>query len=83
MAMPETHAQLVEIHRSSALEGSGWMNARQAAFHTSCCAATIRKACRAGELRHIRIGHRSGPILTRPEWVDAWMMRGVREPVNG
>jgi len=83
MTRLETHAQLVVIHRPSDLAGSGWMNVRQAAFHTSCCAATIRKACRTGELRHIRIGHRGGPIRTRPEWVDAWMMRGVREPVSG
>jgi hypothetical protein len=82
MAMLETRAALVVIHRPSELEGSGLMNVRQAAFHISCCAATIRKACRAGELRHIRIGHRRGPSRTRPEWVDAWMMRGVREPVT-
>lgn len=62
--------------------GSGWINVRQAAFHTSCCAATIRKACRAGELQHIRIGHSGGPIRTRPEWVDAWIMRGMQEPVG-
>jgi hypothetical protein len=31
--------------------------------------------------RHIRIGHRNGPIRTRAEWLDAWIMRGVQEPV--
>jgi hypothetical protein len=49
MVTPENHAPLVVISRPSELEGSGWMNVRQAAFHTSCCAATIRKACRACE----------------------------------
>jgi hypothetical protein len=82
METQETQAPLAVIHRPTELEGSGWMNVRQAAFRTSCCAATIRKACRAGELRHIRITHRRGPIRTRPEWVDAWLMGGVREPVT-
>ena len=81
MMTPDTPAPFVVIHRASEAQGFGWINVRQAAFHTSCCVATIRKACRAGELRHIRIGHRRGPIRTRPEWVDAWMMRGVQEPV--
>jgi hypothetical protein len=47
METQETQAPLVVIHRPTELEGSGWMNVRQAAFRTSCCAATIRKACRA------------------------------------
>lgn len=73
---------MVVVERASDITGTGWMNARQAAFHTSCCAATIRRVCRNGELRHVRIGHSRGPIRTRAEWVDAWMMRGVREPVS-
>ena len=82
MTTPDTPAPFVVIQRVSEAQGFGWINVRQAAFRTSCCAATIRKACRAGELRHIRIGHRGGSIRTRPEWVDAWMMRGVRETVS-
>lgn len=80
MTPAKTLSPLILIQRATN-KGSGWMNARQAAFYTSCCVATILRACRAGELRHIRIGHRRGPIRTRSEWVDAWMMRGVQEPV--
>ena len=83
MATPDTPEPVMVVQRATDITGGSWMNVRQAAFHTSCCVATILKACRAGELRHIRIGHRGGPIRTRPEWVDAWMMRGVREAVSG
>jgi hypothetical protein len=72
---------LVVIERADALTGSGWMNARQAAYYTSFPVSTIRRICRHGELRHIRIGHRNGAIRTRAEWVDEWIMRGVEEPV--
>jgi hypothetical protein len=67
---------LVVIERLDALTGSGWMDARQAAYYTSSHVSTIRRICRREGLRHIRIGHRFGPIRTRAEWIDAWMMRG-------
>jgi hypothetical protein len=72
---------LVVIERPDALSGSGWMDARQAAHYTSSRVSTIRRICRQCGLRHIRIGHRFGPIRTRVEWIDEWMMRGVQEPV--
>jgi hypothetical protein len=72
---------LVVIERPDALSGSGWMDARQAAYYTSSTVSTIRRICREDGLRHIRIGHRLGPIRTRAEWIDEWMMRGVQEPV--
>ena len=81
MTSADTASPLVVIERADALTGSGWMNARQAAYYTSCCVETIRRICRLGELRHIRISHRQGPIRTRAEWVDEWMMRGVQEAV--
>jgi hypothetical protein len=81
MTSPNTASPLVVIERANALTGSGWMNARQAAYYTSCCVGTIRRICRLGELRHIRVGRRHGPIRTRAEWIDEWMMRDVRGPV--
>lgn len=80
MTSPDTPSPLVVVERADALTGPGWMNARQAAYHTSSHVATIRRVCRQGDLRHIRIGHRSGPIRTRAEWADAWVMRNLQEP---
>ena len=81
MTSADTGSPLVVIERADALTGSGWINARQAAYYTSCCVSTIRRVCRHGELQHVRIGHRNGKIRTRAEWLDAWIMRGVQEPV--
>ena len=81
MTSADTSSPLVEIERADAIKGPGWMNAREAAWYTSFCVATIHRVCRHGVLRHIRIGHRNGPIRTRAEWLDAWIMRGVQEPV--
>jgi len=81
MTSANTASPLVVVERADALTGSEWMNAREAAYYTSFRVATIRRVCRHGELRHIRIGHPNGPIRTRAEWLDAWIMRGVQEPV--
>ncbi len=81
MTSAEAPSPLVAIERADALTGPGWMNARQAAYYTSFHVSTIRRVCRHGELQHVRIGHRNGPIRTRAEWLDAWIMRGVQEPV--
>jgi hypothetical protein len=81
MTSSETPSPLVVVERADAINGSGWMNARQAAYYSSAHVSTIRRACRHGELRHIRIDHPNGPIRTRAEWIDAWIMRGVQEPV--
>jgi hypothetical protein len=80
MTSPETPSPLVVIERADALTGSGWMNARQAAHYTCSPVSTIRRVCRNGVLRHIRIGHRTGAIRTRAEWIDEWMMRGAQGP---
>jgi hypothetical protein len=80
MTSADTASTLVVIERADALTGSGWMDPRQAAYYTSSHVSTIRRVCRHGELQHIRIGHRNGPIRTRAEWLDAWIMRGVQEP---
>ena len=81
MTSADTASTLVVIERADALTGSGWMDSRQAAYYTSFRVATIRRVCRLGDLQHVRIGHRNGPIRTRAEWLDAWIMRGVQEPV--
>jgi hypothetical protein len=80
MSASETSPPLVVVESPDAINGSEWMNARQAAYYTSTYVSTIR-TCREGVLRHIRIGHPRGPIRTRAEWIDTWMMRGVQEPI--
>lgn len=77
----ETPSPLVVVEHANAINSPGWMDARQAAYYTSSYVSTIRRACRHGGLRHIRIGHCNGPIRTRAEWIEAWMMRGVQDPV--
>ena len=81
MTSAHTASPLVVVEQADALTGAGWMNARQAAHYTCSPVSTIRRVCRNGILRHIRIGHRFGPIRTRAEWVDEWMMRGVQQAV--
>jgi hypothetical protein len=81
MTSADTASPLVVIERADALTGPGWIDARQAAYYRSCCVSTIRRVCRHGELQHGRIDHRNGPIRTMAEWLDAWIMRGVQEPV--
>jgi hypothetical protein len=81
MTSADTAPPLVVIEPSDALTGPGWMNARQAAYYMSSHVSTIRRICRCGGLRHIRISHRNGPIRTRAEWIDAWMLRCAQAPV--
>ena len=81
MTSADTASPLVVIERADALTGHGWMNARQAAYYTSSHVSTIRRICRHGGLRHIRISHRNGPIRTRAEWIAEWMMRCAPGPV--
>ena len=78
---PSEH--VVVMDRREVVGDSAWLDTRQAGIHASFSAATIRKACGRHEMQHIRVGDPSGPILTRIEWVDAWMMQGVQEPVVG
>ena len=75
---PSPHVVVME--RREVIGDFAWLNTRQAAVYTSVSVATIRKACSRHHLRHIRLGRINGPILTRTEWVDAWMMQGVQEP---
>ena len=81
MTPADTALPLVAIERGEAPHGPRMDGRTQAAYYTSFRVATIRRVCRLGELQHVRIGHRNGPIRTRAEWLDAWIMRGVQEPV--
>lgn len=74
---------VVVLERRDVVGDLAWLDTRQAAVYTSVGVSTIRKACSRHELRHIRLGGTNGPILTRTEWVDAWMMQGVQEPALG
>lgn len=77
---PSEHVVVME--RREVMSDSTWLDPRQAGIYTSLSAATIRKACRQEGLRHVRVGRASGPILTRAEWVDAWIMRWVQGPAS-
>jgi hypothetical protein len=76
---PSSHVAVIE--RSEVVGELAWIDTRQAADYTSVSVATIRKACSHHDLQHIRIGRANGPIRTWTEWVDAWMLQGVQEPV--
>ena len=70
---------VVVLERDDVVGDDAWLDTRQAAAYLSVSVSTIRKACRE-DLRHVRLGRVNGRILTRTEWVDAWMMQGVQEP---
>lgn len=76
---PSWHVEVME--RTVVVGDSTWLNMRQAGIYVTFSASTIRKACGRHALQHIRVGRADGPMLTRTEWIDAWLMQGVREPV--
>jgi excisionase family DNA binding protein len=51
---------------------SPWLNIKQAAAYVHRGRDFIGREIRAGRLRAARIGGR-GEILTRAEWLDAWV----------
>jgi hypothetical protein len=60
----------------------GWLDTQQAGIYICSSAATIRRACKDHKLQYVRVGHARGPILTRTDWIDAWMMQGVQYPAH-
>ena len=60
----------------------GWLDTRQAGIYICSSAATIRRACKDHKLQYVRVGHARGPILTRADWIDSWMMKGVQHPAH-
>ena len=84
MTFPDTSSsEVIVMARSEVVGDAMWIDARQAADHTCSSVWTIRKSCSLHRLRHIRIGRTNGPIRTRIEWVDAWIMQGTQGPVAG
>jgi len=82
MTTPQTPIpDVMVIERSRLADYVTLITARQAAHYTRFSVGTIRRACRSHELQHLRIGNARGPIRTRTEWLDAWMMRGAQGPV--
>jgi hypothetical protein len=76
-SVPAVVMRLFDVAREGA-----WLDAHQAGIYISACAATIRRACKDHKLKHVRVGHSRGPILTRAEWIDAWMMQGAVFPAG-
>ena len=82
MTSQHTSPRTVVVQLTAFVQDASWLDAQQAGVYTTCAASRIRRACNREGLRHIRVGHARGPILTRREWIDAWMMRGVQYPAN-
>jgi hypothetical protein len=74
---------LVVLKRREVAGDFAWLDTRKAAVYTRVSVSTIRKACSGHELRHIRIDRTNGPIRTRTEWIDAWLMQFVQGPALG
>lgn len=51
---------------------SPWWRVADAAAYAKVHAAQIFRACSSRQLEHVRIGGRR-TIVTRREWVDAWL----------
>lgn len=83
--MPTQHRPLptVVVQRADIAKEGAWLDTHQAGVYISSSEATIRRACKENRLQHVRVGHARGPILTRTDWIDAWMMQGVQYPARG
>lgn len=49
-----------------------WMTAAEAAAYLKRGRRFVLREIKAGRLRAARVGHR-GEVLTRSEWLDAWV----------
>jgi excisionase family DNA binding protein len=50
-----------------------WLTLQEAASRVQTHESTLRRAIRAGRLRHTRVGGRK-LIRLKPEWIDEWLM---------
>lgn len=50
-----------------------WLTTDEAASYIKFSPQAIRAACRVNALRHVQRGGTRGKILTRREWLDAWV----------
>jgi excisionase family DNA binding protein len=57
-----------------------WMTVGQAAARAQLHPATLRRAIKAGRLRHARV-NQTKAIRILPEWVDAYLL-GVSTPIE-
>lgn len=55
-----------------------WLTVAEAAAYVKYSPRSIRSACRDGVLRHAQTGGAYGKILTRREWLDAWVQKHVQ-----
>jgi len=52
-----------------------WLTTAEAASYLRMSPKTIFKACRDDKLKHVQPGGFRGKILTKREWLDAWVER--------
>jgi excisionase family DNA binding protein len=50
-----------------------WLTTVEAASYLKMSPRSIRAAFRENKLRHVQPGGERGKILTRREWLDAWV----------
>ena len=55
-----------------------WMTVTEGAEYAGVSRDTIYTACERHELRHVRVSGRRA-IHVKPEWIDAWLERHVRD----
>ena len=59
---------------------SPWLTIGDAAAYVQTSPRTLYRECRAGRLRHARIGGRR-EVRVRREWLDEWLL-ATSEPVE-
>ena len=63
------------------MSNSTWFTVKDAAQYASLSPDVIYVACERDELRHVRVSGRR-TIRLRAEWLDAWLERHARGPVD-
>lgn len=63
--------------RPISVEQRRWLRLPEAAERAGLSAGTLRRACAAGSLRHVRVGGRRSVRLLG-EWIDEWLERAQR-----
>ena len=59
---------------------SPWLTVDQAAVYAQVSARTLYRECRAGRLRHARVGGRR-EVRIRCAWIDGWLEQSA-EPIE-
>lgn len=52
---------------------SPWLTTTEAAAYVKLSPQSVRLACQSGVLKYVQPGGARGKILTRTEWLDAWL----------